>query len=129
MKISTIQRCFTDFEGRAPSENELDFLDNFIRSRASLASGHSATSVCTNDEEVAKTLKDLLEKRARLYPDYSRPCTLKEAFLIGGEATSFGKSQSFSMAEHKLFSAENDLLARLDATLDRKSTRLNSSHA
>ena len=118
MKISTIQRCFTDFEGRAPSESELDFLDKFIKSRERLASAHSATSVSTNDVEVAKTLKDLMEKRARLYPDYSRPCTFEEAFLMSGEVTSVGKTQRFSMANHKLFSAESDLLAKLNALLN-----------
>lgn len=118
MKISTIQRCFTDFEGRAPSEFELAFLDNFIRSRESLPSAHSATSVSTNDPEVAETLRDMMIKRARFYPDYSRPCTFEEAFLMGRDVTSSGKAQSFSMADHKLFTAENDLLAKLNAILN-----------
>lgn len=118
MKTSTVQRCFADFEGRAPACSEIAFLDNFIRSREALPSAHSTTSVSTNDSEIAETLRDMMAKYSRLYPDYFSPCTFEKAFLLGSEVTLSGRSQSFSMAEHKIFSSESDILAKLDATLN-----------
>ncbi len=70
---------------RDPFVDEIKMLDMLVSARENDGSFVALTEFLTNDAFVARTYSDLLKKRKQLYPNLSRPCTLREAANLATE--------------------------------------------
>ena len=70
---------------RDPFVDELKMLDMLVSTRELEGASLAITEFLTNDAFVARTYADLLKKRKQLWPEFSHPCTLREAVNIASE--------------------------------------------
>lgn len=113
-----LKSFFNNVQRRSPSVGELIFFDAFIDSISEAPEQYAATDVCTNDEHIAKTLADVMEKYAAAHPDYNFPCTVRQVLELGAESVNSRSDKRFSESEKRLFAANSDESAILKATLN-----------
>ena len=114
---------------RDPLIDEIKMLDRFITAQSMLVSSYAPVSMMTNDEFVAKTYADMMQKRKTLAPNASYPCTLSEAFGLTTAYLSYaGKSPNYplfhTLLENKIYSHRGDKKVPLTATCARYGLRL-----
>ena len=112
-----IQRAALSYGGYVISAEELILLDLIAKAFSRSPKRYSAGNITTTEKQIADTLADMMTKYSFLYPSYSSPCTADQAFGLGGEATDFGKSHSFSLSDLIMFSSSSNDLSVLKAAL------------
>ena len=83
MPLQKLAFCATYFqkqEKRDPSIAELQFLDSFSEKFKNAPSAIAPIELLTNDDFVAETYADMMQKRNSLHPNAKIPCTFSEAF-------------------------------------------------
>lgn len=116
--LSGLQGFINSYSKSKIGVEEIIFLNGLASAFAASSKYYAAGSITTNEKHIADTISDMMAKYAFLYPNYSAPCTLEQAFKLCGEATAYGKVRHFSMGEHSLFSSDSDQLAMLNAALN-----------
>lgn len=87
MPLPKLAFCASYYRERAkrdPYIEEIVFLDTFCHEASPSPLSVAPIELSTNDEFVAKTYADLLQKRRAMAPDVKRPTTLSEAFGVAG---------------------------------------------
>lgn len=90
--LENCRRFFANDLRRDPTEGELRLLADIAAGDCDTPSTTLFSDVLTNDTEIAKTLADLMAKRAVLCADYHTPCSLDEVISIAKQAV--GKAES-----------------------------------
>ena len=88
--------------GRDPLIDELKMLDRYVAAQSRSVSAFAPVSMMTNDEFVAQTYADMMQKRKVLSPNAGFPCTLTEAFGLTTAYLSYAGKPSPYPAFHTL---------------------------
>ena len=139
MSFPMLEHCASYYRKlhRDPAIAELQMLDRFYQCEGLSAATCAVTELLTDQEFVAHTFSDLLQKRAELLPNANHPCTLEEAFYIataymqrgGKSAKSFQKQfflENTTAAQKKesrpscVFSPNEDSCLRILSKVERQ---------
>lgn len=131
MSPQRISYCTSYYRNAArdPMIDELKLLDRFVATQSNLISSYAPVSLMTNDEFVARTYADMMQKRKTLAPNASYPCTLSEAFGLTTAYLAYaGKPSKYpqldTLLENKSYAHRGDKPSTLTTSGARYGLRL-----
>ena len=98
---------------RPITAGELMFIDGFCKLLKCSLDSVAPEELLLNEDYIAQTYADIMGKRARLFPEYSEHLSFSDIFSFANILISKENSKGLPFSESRLFSAKNDLEAKL----------------
>lgn len=115
---SHINICKSFYKKSNPTDKDLFLLNSFASAFKQSPSDFAITQFSTNEDYIAATYKDAMEKHSVIFEGYSTPCNIGRLLSLGGEAVRYGKPRAYKASSISTFAEKNNDVRNLNCLFD-----------